>query len=284
MRRRLRTWCSYGSRALLAAATTASLCTFAAAQDSSREVLLGVTGGPSAGKPAAPAPAPLPPAAAGRPVDAADAGLQLDLARDRIAAGDYARATALLEGIIARGPGSPAAAEARQMLREVTAAAAPAEAREQLPTPAPGPTVGEPTPRNAVPGANRLDDQFRASVGDRIYFGRGSTGIDSRADEVLAQQAMWLKAHPRAVAHLEGHADDDGDGERNAALALERAETVRARLLQDGVPPEQVRVVSFGRDRRVALCGDESCKEENRRVVTVIGPRNREARLGDRRN
>lgn len=150
------------------------------------------------------------------------------------------------------------------------------------------PRPPQPTPRSEatqgvspLPGrpAERLDEQFRSVVGDRVYFENGSFELDQRAGDVLAQQALWLKSHPRAVVSIEGHADDSLEGSLEAALAISRAEAVRQRLMHEGVAPEQIRTLGHGRDRRVALCDQEVCKQQNRRAVTIVGPLNREARL-----
>jgi len=253
------------------------------AQDKGREVLLGVIGKAGSQIVESP-PAPVAP----RSTEATDTGLQLDLARDRIAARDFTRATSVLEKIIARNPDGPDAPEARSLLREIAETRAAEGAGERphiaaVPAPPP-PTGGDPTQRMTSLESSRLDDQFRSSVGDRIYFDADSANIGVHGGEVLTSQAVWLKSHPRTVASLEGHADDSGDSARNSELALQRAEAVRRRLIEAGVPSDQIRMTGFGRDQRVALCDDEGCRVQNRRVVTVIGLPNREARLSGRRN
>ena len=92
--------------------------------------------------------------------------------------------------------------------------------------------------------------------------------------KALAQQAEWLNRHPERSAIVEGHADEAGNGADLKALSAARAEAVRARLVEDGVAPQRIRVVAHGAERPVALCEDQSCASQNRRVATIIAPAN----------
>jgi peptidoglycan-associated lipoprotein len=45
---------------------------------------------------------------------------------------------------------------------------------------------------------------------------------------------------------------------------------VREYLISQGISSGRIRTVSFGKERPVAVCSDESCYSQNRRAVTVI--------------
>ena len=45
---------------------------------------------------------------------------------------------------------------------------------------------------------------------------------------------------------------------------------MHAYLVGRGVAPSRLRTISYGKERPVALCDDESCWAQNRRAVTVI--------------
>ena len=45
-------------------------------------------------------------------------------------------------------------------------------------------------------------------------------------------------------------------------------------LIEGGVAPQRIRVVAHGAERPVALCEDQSCASQNRRVATIIAPAN----------
>ena len=54
------------------------------------------------------------------------------------------------------------------------------------------------------------------------------------------------------------------------ALGARRANAVREYLVSRGIPGARIRTISYGKERPVATCGDESCFSQNRRAVTVI--------------
>lgn len=69
---------------------------------------------------------------------------------------------------------------------------------------------------------------------------------------------------------IEGHADEQGTREYNLALGARRANAVREYLISQGVSAARVRTVSYGKERPIAVCSEESCYAQNRRAVTII--------------
>ena len=79
-------------------------------------------------------------------------------------------------------------------------------------------------------------------------------------------QAEYLKSHPGARVLLAGHTDERGSREYNVALGEHRANTVADILRMAGVSRQQVRVVSYGKERPINLGHDEASHAQNRRV------------------
>lgn len=79
-------------------------------------------------------------------------------------------------------------------------------------------------------------------------------------------QAEYLKTHPGARVLLAGHTDERGSREYNVALGEHRANTVADILRMAGVNRQQVRVVSYGKERPINLGHDEESHAQNRRV------------------
>ncbi len=79
-------------------------------------------------------------------------------------------------------------------------------------------------------------------------------------------QADYLKSHPGARVLLAGHTDERGSREYNVALGERRANTVADILYMAGVSRQQVRVVSYGKERPANYGHDESSHAQNRRV------------------
>ena len=122
--------------------------------------------------------------------------------------------------------------------------------------------TGMPAPHTA--------EYFNVVVGDRVFFATDRHDLSPEAQRTLAKQAEWFAANPGTTAVIEGHADERGTREYNLALGARRANSVRTFLVGQGVDPGRLRTVSYGKERPVALCSDESCWSQNRRAVTVV--------------
>jgi peptidoglycan-associated lipoprotein len=119
----------------------------------------------------------------------------------------------------------------------------------------------------AVPGSTQ---DFTVNVGDRVYFITDSTDLSAQARAILDKQAQWLNQYPRYTFTIEGHADERGTREYNIALGARRAAIVHDYLVSRGVAANRMRTISYGKERPVAVCDDESCWSQNRRAVTVL--------------
>jgi peptidoglycan-associated lipoprotein len=112
---------------------------------------------------------------------------------------------------------------------------------------------------------------FQQTIGDKVLFAVDQSTLTPQAQSVLAQQAAWLNNHPGNTAIIEGHADEQGTREYNLALGARRASAVQQYLISQGVAPNRLQTVSYGKERPLAVCSDEACYTQNRRAVTVIG-------------
>lgn len=102
-----------------------------------------------------------------------------------------------------------------------------------------------------------------------IYFDYDQSSIRADQAERVAHNIQYLKDHPEVVVLLEGHCDERGTVEYNYALGERRAQTVQQALLEAGIAPERVRLVSKGEETPAVEGHDESAWAQNRRVVTL---------------
>ncbi len=119
----------------------------------------------------------------------------------------------------------------------------------------------------ATPGSPQ---DFVVNVGDRVFFTVDSSELTPEGRQTLDRQAAWLRQYSRYVITIEGHADERGTREYNIALGARRAAASRSYLLSRGVDASRMRTISYGKERPVAVCNDESCWNQNRRSVTVL--------------
>lgn len=111
---------------------------------------------------------------------------------------------------------------------------------------------------------------FVVNVGDRVFFTVNQTTLSPTARATLDKQAQWLQLYPQYRLTIEGHADERGTREFNIGLGARRSASVRDYLVSRGIPATRLNTISYGKERPVAVCNDESCWSQNRRAVSVI--------------
>lgn len=145
---------------------------------------------------------------------------------------------------------------------------------ETLPAAAP---TSAPSPR---PVATSTDKASSAEAGERsdkikfiyedIYFNRGSTRLDSAAQNLLDKKASWLRTNPGVKVVIEGHTDFKGSKEYNLALGDRRSGAVKSYLMRQGVARERLVAISYGKERPAVTGRTEEDRAKNRRVHFVI--------------
>jgi len=124
-------------------------------------------------------------------------------------------------------------------------------------------------------GAGGVADQtsaayFQQEIGDRVLFVVNQSTLTTEAKGILLSQANWLLANTDYTATIEGHADEQGTREYNLALGARRASEAREYLVSQGVASNRLKVVSYGKERPLEICSNESCYSQNRRAVTIL--------------
>ena len=79
-----------------------------------------------------------------------------------------------------------------------------------------------------------------------------------------------VETNPRVRVEIEGHCDERGSDEYNLALGEKRAKAAMAYLSTLGVPPEQLSIISYGKERPLDAGQNEESWAKNRRVEFVI--------------
>jgi outer membrane protein OmpA-like peptidoglycan-associated protein len=110
----------------------------------------------------------------------------------------------------------------------------------------------------------------RIVIFGKVHFDTGSAHIQRRSDALLDQIADVMKDH-REVRTLvvEGYTDNVGPPALNLRLSRERAEAVRAALIQRGVAPGRIRVQGYGETHPLAPNRTRAGRAKNRRVEFV---------------
>lgn len=148
----------------------------------------------------------------------------------------------------------------------------PPQPRPGYPAPAPGyPQPGYPGMQGPILALPVLEADLKAKAGsDTVRFGRDSYVLTPQAQATLTAQAQWLIQHPFVRASIEGHADGRQTRDYAFALGERRAAAVRNYLIASGVPPQQLQIVSWGRERPTTAAAHDATWLQNSRVVTVL--------------
>ncbi|MBP6918487.1 MAG: peptidoglycan-associated lipoprotein Pal [Legionellaceae bacterium] len=117
-------------------------------------------------------------------------------------------------------------------------------------------------------GGQRAGEKYSTDApSDQIYrFDYDNANLDDKYVPSVNAQANYLKNHPGARILIAGHTDERGSREYNIALGEHRANTVADVIRMSGVNRDQVRVVSYGKERPANLGHDEESHAQNRRA------------------
>jgi peptidoglycan-associated lipoprotein len=103
-----------------------------------------------------------------------------------------------------------------------------------------------------------------------IYFDFDKYFLRSDAKETLAKNAEYLKANASVKTKIEGHCDERGTVEYNLALGEKRARSAMEYLINLGIDPKRISIISYGKERPVDLGHNEEAWAKNRRDEFVI--------------
>ena len=108
------------------------------------------------------------------------------------------------------------------------------------------------------------------AVGDRVLFGYDSSELSQQAKLTLDKQSRFLRVNSDLTFTIEGHCDERGTREYNLALGEKRATAVRDYLVIEGISPDRIRVISYGKEKPAVVGSNDMAWSKNRRAVTTI--------------
>ena len=157
--------------------------------------------------------------------------------------------------LVAKGDGGTTEANVRVTVRVPT-------------VPSGGTTTVENT-NNAANSGPVTDASFHAAVQD-MFFDYDSYDLRADAQGSASAAAAFMVQHPDIRVLIGGYADERGSAEYNLALGENRANAAKTALVNAGVAPARVRVVSYGKEKQFCTEANETCYQENRRAQFTI--------------
>jgi len=132
--------------------------------------------------------------------------------------------------------------------------------------PEPEPVVEELAPVEPTPEPQPLAEPEPVASLEDIYFDYDQYTVRDDAHTVLEANAQILKEDPSLTITIEGHCDERGTQAYNMELGERRARATKQHLIDLGVSPDQLRIISYGKERPSCFSQTEACYQENRRA------------------
>ena len=119
-------------------------------------------------------------------------------------------------------------------------------------------------------GGQSANEERRRFAFDSLTFATGSAQPTDESIEIIRDLATILRAYPQANVRLEGYTDNTGDAAANRELSQQRAESIKALLVQNGVDESHIDTAGFGSDNPIASNETEAGRLSNRRTELVV--------------
>ena len=105
---------------------------------------------------------------------------------------------------------------------------------------------------------------------DKVFFAFDSAVISDDARDSLEEQSLYMKQNPDVNVVLEGHCDERGSTEYNLALGALRAGNAAHVLISEGIEPERIKTISYGKERPQYPGTGEEVWAKNRNATTKV--------------
>lgn len=113
-----------------------------------------------------------------------------------------------------------------------------------------------------IPPSNELSALFK-----NIQFGFDSDRIANGPSKAQIKKIVkYLNKNPDQLLYIEGHCDARGSEDYNLALGSRRAQGVRMQLINEGIAPSRLFIISYGKGKLLDSSRIASAHAKNRRV------------------
>lgn len=130
-------------------------------------------------------------------------------------------------------------------------------------------------PGSSLPGIEAFKDPSTipgmANVFQTIYFEYNSNLVKGQASiATVSKIADYMRTHPNVYAFIEGHCDERGPEAYNLSLGSRRSNAVRTMLIDQGVNPNNLFTISYGKERPAVFENYDEAHAKNRRAEFKI--------------
>lgn len=105
---------------------------------------------------------------------------------------------------------------------------------------------------------------------DKVFYAFDSAEVSDAARKNLESQALYMKKNPDKNIIMAGHCDERGSTEYNLALGALRAGNAAHVLIHDGIEPERIKTISYGKENPQYPGSGEEIWAKNRNATTQV--------------
>jgi len=111
---------------------------------------------------------------------------------------------------------------------------------------------------------------FESKLLKDVRFDYDKYEIRREDEEILRENAAFLKKNPKMKIQIEGHCDERGTAEYNLALGERRANSTKKYLVSLGITSDRISTISYGEERPLDPRSNEEAWAKNRRAHIVV--------------
>lgn len=140
---------------------------------------------------------------------------------------------------------------------------------------APQPKESPGDPGSTVPGIDSFKDPHTipgmAGIYRNVHFEYNSNLVKGQENlDIIRDVANNMRKNPKIYVFIEGHCDERGPEAYNLALGSRRSNAVRNALIKEGVNPDNLFTISYGKEKPLVFDHHEEAWSENRRAEFKI--------------
>lgn len=125
-----------------------------------------------------------------------------------------------------------------------------------------------PPPPPAKPKVTISSSELLSREAQDIYFDYDKSDLRADAQRAAMADAELLKRifaqDPNFTVIIEGNCDERGSAEYNLGLGDRRATSLKEYFVQQGLPENRIRTISYGKEKPVCTEANEACYQRNR--------------------
>jgi outer membrane protein OmpA-like peptidoglycan-associated protein len=115
----------------------------------------------------------------------------------------------------------------------------------------------------------QTDRGIIVTLGD-VLFTPGKAALSPNADDKVDKLFEFMKKYENINVLVEGYTDSVGTVKANIALSQERADAVKARLVDRGISPDRIATRGYGKKYPTAGNNTIAGRNKNRRVEVLL--------------